>query len=153
MAFVDEVKINAQAGKGGDGVVRWLRTKETARGGPAGGDGGRGGNVVLLGVRDLAALANYKYEKDFRAQEGQAGANELRHGANGEDVVLKVPVGIVAKLENGEELEIKEEGERIIAFKGGNGGLGNNHFKSSTNQNPFQQTNGKPGQGGDIFFT
>ena len=154
MAFVDEVQIRAQAGKGGDGVIRWLRNKETAKGGPSGGDGGRGGAVVLVGVRDLAALSTYKFEKDFRAQDGQAGANELRHGANGEDVELKVPVGTIAKIvETGEEFEVREEGERLVIFKGGNGGLGNSHFKGATNQNPFQQTNGRPGQGGDIFLT
>jgi GTP-binding protein len=154
MAFVDEVKIHAEAGKGGDGVVRWLRTKETARGGPSGGDGGRGGSVILEGVRDLAALGNYRYEKKFKAENGEAGANELRHGADGADIVLKVPVGTVAEVEeSGEEYEITEEGERIIVFKGGGGGKGNARFKSSTNQNPFEQTDGKPGEGGDIFLT
>ncbi|HVW82881.1 MAG TPA: GTPase ObgE [Candidatus Paceibacterota bacterium] len=153
MAFVDEVKIHAQAGKGGDGVVRWLRTKETARGGPSGGDGGRGGSVILEGVRDLAALGAYRYEKKFKAEAGQAGANESRHGRDGADAVLKVPVGTVARTENGEELEIKEAGERLIVFKGGRGGKGNIHFKSSTNQNPWEQTDGTPGEGGDIFLT
>jgi GTP-binding protein len=153
MAFVDEVKIHAQAGRGGDGVIRWLRTKETARGGPSGGDGGRGGSVILEGVRDLEALGNYRYEKKFKATAGQAGANESRHGKDGEDAVLKVPVGTVARLPSGEEFEIKEAGERLIVFKGGRGGKGNIHFKSSTNQNPFQQTDGTPGEGGDIFLT
>lgn len=153
MAFVDEVTIRAQAGKGGDGVIRWLRNKETARGGPSGGDGGRGGDVVLLGVRDLAVLANYKYEKDFAAELGVAGGNEVQHGKNGKDVVLKVPVGTVAKVvETGEEFEINAEGP-VVIFKGGNGGLGNTHLKGPTNQNPFQQTNGKPGEGGDILLT
>jgi GTP-binding protein len=154
MAFVDEVTIKAKAGDGGHGVIRWLRNKETAKGGPSGGDGGRGGDVVLLGVRDLAALANYKYEKDFAAEAGQAGANELQHGKNGKDVILKVPVGTVARVvETGEEFEIKSEGEEIAIFKGGGGGMGNARFKGATNQNPFQQTNGRPGKGGDIVLT
>ncbi len=72
MAFVDEVRIHAESGKGGDGVIRWLRTKESARGGPSGGDGGRGGDVILVGVRDLAALAHYRYEKKFHAEDGEA---------------------------------------------------------------------------------
>ncbi|MGH7175254.1 MAG: GTPase ObgE [Minisyncoccia bacterium] len=153
MAFVDEVRIHAQAGKGGDGVVRWLRTKETARGGPAGGDGGKGGDVVLLGVRDLEALGNYRYEKELKAEHGEAGGNELRHGSNGADIVLKVPVGTSAKTESGEELEISIEGEPVIIFKGGWGGKGNARFKGATNQNPFQQTDGKSGEGGDIFLS
>src|SRR3990167_476164 len=154
MAFVDEVKIYAAAGKGGDGVIRWLRTKQTARGGPSGGDGGRGGDVVLLGVRDLAALAHYRYEKKFHAEDGGAGKGELKHGKNGDDAILKVPVGTLARVaETGEEYEITREGERIIFFRGGRGGLGNARFKSSTNQNPFQQTLGRSGKGGDIEFT
>lgn len=154
MAFVDEAKIYAAAGKGGDGVIRWLRTKETARGGPSGGDGGRGGDVVLVGVRDLAALAHYRYEKKFHAEDGEAGKGELKHGANGADVLLKVPVGTFARIiETGEEYEITKEDERIVLFRGGRGGLGNARFKSSTNQNPFQQTVGKESKGGDIELT
>lgn len=153
MAFVDEVTIKAKAGDGGHGVIRWLRNKETAKGGPSGGDGGRGGDVILLGVRDLAALAGYKYEKDFAAEAGQAGANELQHGKNGKDIILRVPVGTVARTEDGEEVEITHEGQEVAIFKGGGGGMGNARFKGPTNQNPFQQTNGKPGKGGDITFT
>src|SRR3989344_5198732 len=96
MAFVDDVKIYASAGKGGDGVIRWLRNKETARGGPAGGDGGRGGDVVLLAVHDLATLSRYRFEKSFRAKNGEAGSNDNCHGADGEALVLPVPVGTVA---------------------------------------------------------
>jgi len=154
MAFVDEARMHARSGKGGDGVIRWLRTKQTARGGPSGGDGGRGGDVVLLGVRDLAALAHYRYEKKFHAEDGGAGKGELKHGKNGDDAILKVPVGTLARVtETDEEYEITREGERIILFRGGRGGLGNARFKSSTNQNPFQQTLGRSGKGGDIEFT
>ncbi len=168
MAFVDEVKIYAESGKGGDGVIRWLRTKESARGGPSGGDGGKGGDVILVGVRDLAALAQYRYEKKFHAENGEAGKGELKHGKNGEDVLLKVPVGTLVRVfqtglrhagagsglaEAGDEYEISKEDERIVLFRGGYGGLGNARFKSSTNQNPFQQTVGKKGKGGDIELT
>lgn len=154
MAFVDEVKIHAQAGKGGDGVIRWLRTKESARGGPSGGDGGRGGDVVLQGVRDLSALAHYRYEKKFRAENGGAGKNELKQGAAGAEVLLKVPIGTFARVvETGEEYEITKEDERTVLFRGGKGGLGNARFRSSTNQNPFQQTSGKEGKGGTIELT
>jgi GTP-binding protein len=154
MAFVDEVKIYAESGKGGDGVIRWLRTKDNARGGPSGGDGGKGGDVVLIGVRDLAALSQYRYEKKFHGENGEAGKGELKHGANGAEIFIKVPIGTVARVSGtGEEYEIIKEDEHIVLFRGGRGGLGNAHFKSSTNQNPFQQTFGKPGKGGDIELT
>ncbi len=154
MAFVDEVRIHASAGKGGDGVIRWLRNKETARGGPSGGDGGRGGDVIAIGVRDLAVLSNYRYEKEFRAENGEDGAGQLKHGKNGSSVILKVPVGTVARIiETGATYEITNEGEEVVIFKGGSGGKGNARFKGATNQNPFQQTMGKPAQGGDIDLT
>jgi len=154
MSFVDEATIHAESGKGGDGVVRWLRTKETARGGPSGGDGGKGGDIVLIGVRDISALSHYKYEKKFHAQDGGAGKGELKHGANGADTILKVPVGTVARIDNSkEEYEITKEDEQIVLFRGGKGGLGNARFKSSTHQNPFERTEGKKGKGGDIQLT
>src|SRR3989344_5389090 len=104
MAFVDEARIYAESGKGGDGVIRWLRTKETARGGPSGGDGGRGGDVILVGVRDLAALAQFRFEKKFLAENGEAGKGELKNGAHGADALIKVPVGTVARVvETGDE--------------------------------------------------
>jgi len=154
MAFVDEITIHASAGRGGDGVVRWAHTKEKAHGGPSGGDGGKGGNVVLAGVRDYEALAHYRYEKKFNAENGGEGKSDLKHGANGKDVILRVPIGTLARvITTGDEYEITEEDQRIVVFKGGFGGKGNARFKSSTNQNPFQQTKGKEGKGGDIELT
>ena len=154
MALVDEVRIQAQAGNGGNGVVRWLSTRGRAHGGPAGGDGGRGGDVLLEGVRDLSALNFYRYEKGFHAENGKPGESELRHGAKGASIVLRVPVGTIARVPSMEAMyEILHEGEQALVFKGGDGGKGNARFKGSTNQNPFKQTNGKPGQGGDIEFT
>lgn len=154
MAFVDHVVITAASGKGGDGVVRWLRTRENAKGGPAGGDGGTGGDVVLVGVRDLAALARYRFEKKFNAEPGETGKGELKKGSNGADAIVAVPVGTIARvIETGEEYEITKEGERIVLFKGGRGGLGNARFKSSTHQNPFEQKPGKAGKGGEIELT
>jgi GTP-binding protein len=154
MAFVDDVRIQVASGKGGNGVVRWSRTKTNAHGGPCGGNGGRGGDVVLVGMRDLSALKNYRYEKKFIAENGEAGQAELKNGANGADAILQVPIGTVAHcIDTGEEYEITKEGERIVLYRGGHGGLGNARFKSSTNQNPFEQTNGKEGKGGDIQFT
>lgn len=154
MAFVDHITIHAMSGRGGNGVVRWAHTKEKARGGPDGGDGGRGGDVILEGVRDIAALSHYRYEKKFHAENGEEGKGALKHGANGADCILKVPVGTVARvIATNEEHEITKEGERITLFRGGKGGLGNARFKSSTNQNPFQQTSGREGKGGDIELT
>lgn len=154
MALTDEVRIHAQAGHGGPGVTRWLHSKETARGGPNGGDGGRGGDIVLEGVRDLAALASYRFTKKFRGENGKPGGSQNKHGSDAPPIVLKVPVGTVAKVSTtGETFEILKEGDRIIIFKGGPGGWGNAHYKSSTNQNPFKATPGKPGGVGDIEIT
>lgn len=154
MALVDQVTIQVASGRGGNGVVRWARTKTNAKGGPCGGNGGRGGDVILAGVRDLSALKNYRYEKKFIAEDGVAGQGEMKNGANGADAIMEVPIGTVARLiDTGEEYEITKEGERIVLFRGGRGGLGNAYFKSSTNQNPFEQTNGKQEKGGDIEFT
>ncbi len=154
MAFVDEVTIHAEAGKGGDGVVRWLHAYGKEKGGPAGGDGGKGGDVIIEAVRDLAALAQYRFEKRFRAEPGAAGENDMRTGKDGADAVLKVPVGTLARIMGtGVEHELLREGEQVIIFSGGRGGKGNARFKSSTHQNPFEQTNGAPGEGGDIRFS
>lgn len=154
MAFVDEIRIHAQAGHGGPGVVRWSHTKEKAKNGPSGGDGGRGGDIVMEGVRDLAALATYRYTKKFRAENGKPGGSDNKHGADGAPTVLRVPVGTVARImTTGEEYEIMEEGQSIVLFKGGPGGYGNAHFKSSTNQNPMQAKEGKKGGVGDIHIT
>lgn len=154
MAFVDDITIYAQAGRGGDGVVRWLHMKGKEKGGPSGGDGGWGGDVVVEGVRDLAALSNFQFEKKFRAEDGQNGDNNNMHGRNGKDAVVKVPVGTVVKNETTKEtFEIMEEGERLTIFRGGKGGLGNARFKGPTNQNPMDSTTGRTGQSGDIRLT
>jgi GTPase len=154
MAFIDELRIHAQAGHGGPGVVRWLHIKGTEKGGPAGGDGGKGGDIVLEGVRDLGALATYRFTKKFRAENGKPGGSNNKHGADGLPTVLRVPVGTVARISTTrEEFEILSEGQRIHIFKGGPGGFGNAHFKSSTNQNPMAKKEGKKGQVGDIEIT
>lgn len=154
MAFIDEIRIHAQAGHGGPGVTRWLHVKGTEKGGPAGGDGGRGGDIVIEGVRDLAALATYRFTKKFRGENGKPGGSNNKHGADGVPTVLKVPVGTVAKIvTTKEEFEVLKEGDRIVLFKGGPGGYGNAHFKSSTNQNPMEAKEGKKGQVGDIEIT
>ena len=102
MAFIDQVTIQVASGRGGNGVIRWLRTKESARGGPCGGNGGRGGDVVLVGMRDLSALARYRYEKKFHAENGEEGKGEMKNGANGAEMRLLVPVGTVARIAEAE---------------------------------------------------
>ncbi len=147
MAFVDSVTIKASAGRGGHGIVRWTREKGRPRGGPCGGDGGRGGDIIIEGVRDLGALATYRYTKSFIAENGGSGGYNNKHGANGKSVVLRVPIGSLASIANTDKtFEILKEGQRITLLSGGNGGLGNAFFKSSTNQNPDSCTLGKKGE-------
>lgn len=147
--FVDELTIKAKAGNGGDGVVRWRQEKFVDRGGPAGGDGGRGGDVYMRAVRDLGLLAKYTGSKDFVAQNGAAGEKRSRHGKNGEDIVIDVPVGsTVTEIERERTYTFMEEGETHRILKGGNGGLGNEHFKSSINRSPEESTMGKKGEKG-----
>jgi GTPase len=151
MAFIDELHIHATAGHGGAGVVRWLHLKGKERAGPAGGDGGRGGDIILEGVRDLAALAQYRYSKKFRAENGESGGNNNCHGKDGEHIVLKIPVGSLATITTtGEVFEILEHGQREVIMRGGVGGYGNAHFKGSINQNPEQTTPGRAGDVGDV---
>ncbi|MDQ5901606.1 MAG: GTPase [Patescibacteria group bacterium] len=153
MALVDELKIYAKAGDGGDGVVRWLREKSKPWSGPAGGNGGKGGDVYLKGVRDASILADYVHDTNFKAENGEAGAKNSREGANGEDLYIKVPVGsLVTNLDTGEQYDVDEDGKEILILKGARGGLGNEHFKSSTNTTPYESTPGKHGQDGNFFI-
>ena len=154
MAFVDEMRVHAVAGHGGSGVVRWLRMKGLEKGGPAGGDGGRGGDIIVESVRDLAALAAYRYTKRIKAENGGAGEGVDRHGADGAPVVLRLPVGSTVRVSStGDTFDLLKEGERIVVLKGGPGGYGNAHYKGPTNQNPMQTSPGKNGQTGDIHIT
>ena len=152
MAFVDELKIYAKAGTGGDGVVRWRQDKFEDRGGPAGGDGGRGGDVYLEGVKDSDLLARYTHDTRFIAPNGEAGAKKKMSGQDGEDLYIKLPVGsLVKNLDTDDEYELTEEGQKILILKGGKGGLGNEHFKSSVNTTPYESTPGKPGENASLF--
>ncbi|MBP9711481.1 MAG: GTPase ObgE [Candidatus Pacebacteria bacterium] len=147
MAFIDEMKIEAQAGQGGNGVVRWRQEKFVPKGGPSGGDGGRGGNFYVHAVRDVHVLSKYKAKKSFAAGKGEDGGNKSLHGANGEDFVLDLPIGsIITNLDTDETWTLTEEGEKIMVLKGGYGGFGNEHFKSSVNTTPQEW---KPGQEGE----
>ncbi|MEO9258647.1 MAG: GTPase ObgE [Crocinitomicaceae bacterium] len=143
--FVDYVKIHCKSGKGGAGSSHFRREKYIPKGGPDGGDGGRGGHVYLRGNKQLWTLLPLKYKKHIKAGHGVSGSGALKTGAEGKDVFIDVPLGTIAKDgETGEFLfEITEEGESKILMQGGQGGLGNNHFKSSTFQTPrFAQPGG-----------
>lgn len=151
MAFVDELIIAAQAGKGGDGVVRWLHTKGKEYSGPSGGNGGNGGDVYIRGVRDMNLLARYRGEKKFAAQDGQDGGNENRGGKGGEDFVIDLPVGSVIRNTNtGEVFELIEDQEKKMILKGGRGGAGNAVFKSSVNRSPMESTPGARGEEAEL---
>jgi GTPase len=148
MKFLDEAKVYIQSGAGGNGCVSFRREKFIEFGGPNGGDGGRGGDVVVEAVNGLNTLIDYRYQQHFKAQRGGNGMGQDRHGANGRDAVLKVPVGTQVYEEDGETLlaDLTEVGQRIVLLRGGNGGFGNAHFKSSTNQAPRHANPGQPNE-------
>lgn len=146
--FVDYVKICCRSGKGGAGSAHLHRDKHTAKGGPDGGDGGRGGHIVVRGNAQLWTLLHLKYRKHIIAEDGQYGSSALKTGATGKDQILEVPLGTIAKnAETGEVyFEITKDGEERVLTPGGRGGLGNWHFKSSTMQTPRFAQPGEPGQ-------
>lgn len=136
--FVDYVKMFLASGNGGNGSMHLHREKYVPKGGPDGGDGGRGGHIILRGNPQYWTLIHLKYKKHIRAEEGESGSGSLRHGRNGKDIYLDVPLGTVAKDAETREVlfEITEPGEEKIIVRGGRGGLGNANFKTSTNQTP-----------------
>jgi GTP-binding protein len=146
--FVDYVRIFCASGNGGKGSMHLRREKFIPKGGPDGGDGGRGGHVILRGNSQYWTLIHLKYRKHIRAEHGGAGSGALRHGADGEDIILDVPLGTVAKVSDTQEVlfEITKEGEEITLVQGGRGGKGNAFFKSSTNQTPRYSQPGEEGQ-------
>ena len=148
MKFLDEAKVYIASGAGGNGCVSFRREKFIEFGGPNGGDGGRGGDVVVEAVTGLNTLIDYRYQQHFKAQRGGNGMGKDRAGANGKDVVLKVPVGTQVYEEDGETLlaDLTEIGQQVTIAEGGNGGFGNAHFKSSTNRAPRHANPGQPGE-------
>ncbi|MBO8445503.1 MAG: GTPase ObgE [Bacteroidetes bacterium] len=148
--FIDYVKIFCASGNGGAGSMHLRREKYIPKGGPDGGDGGRGGHIILRANPQFWTLIHLKYRKHIKAEHGGAGSGQLCKGKNGEDIYLDVPLGTVAKdAETGEVLfELVEPGEERILVRGGRGGLGNNNFKSATNQTPRYAQPGEPGQEG-----
>ena len=150
--FYDEVRISAKAGNGGDGIISFRREKYVPKGGPNGGDGGRGGDVILEGDRNVGDLRTFHFKPQWKAKNGQPGMGRDKHGRNGEHLVMKVPLGTVIIDQDSEKtvVEILKQGQEFLLLQGGAGGLGNRHFKSSTNRVPRQCTPGKPGGEADF---
>ncbi len=147
MQFIDEVKIHVSAGNGGNGAVSFRREKFIPRGGPDGGDGGRGGNIILKCTRDLNTLIDYRYQQHFKAKNGVAGMGRRKNGAGGDDIVLKVPLGTQIFDDNQRLIiDLAYHDQEFMIAKGGRGGLGNDNFKSSTNQAPEYAQKGEAGQ-------
>ena len=148
MKFLDQAKIYVKAGDGGAGCVSFRREKFIEFGGPNGGDGGRGGDVVIECVQGLNTLIDFRFQQHFKAKIGEHGMGKDRHGANGPPIVLKVPPGTQVFDEDGETLvaDLTEPGQRFVLCKGGNGGFGNAYFKTSTNQAPRHANPGLPGE-------
>lgn len=153
MAFIDEVEFHVKAGKGGNGVERWLHEKGKEFMGPAGGNGGKGGDVYVEAVRDIGILAGYRNIKLFEAENGGDGSKKSMDGRDGDDLVIKLPIGsVVYNKDTEQSFELLKEGDRVLILKGGRYGLGNEHFKGSTNQRPKQTTDGRIGEEADFHI-
>jgi len=152
MKFIDEAKIQVHAGKGGDGSAAFRREKFVPRGGPSGGDGGRGGSVWAIADRNINTLVDYRFARIHRAEDGDIGRGADKYGRGGEDIVLRMPVGtLIRDAEAGSLLaDLSKDGQRALLAKGGRGGLGNLHFKSSINRAPRQFTRGEPGENREL---
>ncbi len=152
--FVDYVKIYCLSGNGGAGSVHFRREKYIPKGGPDGGDGGKGGDIIMVGNAQMWTLLHLRFERHLRAGHGGPGGGQRSTGADGEDIIIEVPLGTVAKDAETDEVigEIMEDGERIVLLKGGRGGQGNDHYKSATNQAPRYAQPGEEGREATIVF-
>ena len=148
MKFLDQAKIYVRSGAGGNGCVSFRREKFIEFGGPNGGNGGKGGDVIVLCVDNLNTLIDYRYQQHFFAKDGQAGMGRDRSGANGSDMIIKVPPGteVIAEDQDTVLAELINPGDQAVLAKGGNGGFGNAHFKTSTNRAPRHANPGQPGE-------
>jgi len=145
--FIDELAVHVKAGKGGDGAVLWLHEKGKEFSGPAGGNGGNGGDVLVRAVRDIGILSEYRHVKEFIAGDGDGGQRNSRHGKDGKDLIINLPVGsVVTNCETRRMVSLLEEGQLEKILQGGKGGLGNEYFKSSRNTRPTEFTPGKLGE-------
>ncbi len=152
--FTDYVKIIAKAGKGGDGAVSFRREKYVAAGGPDGGDGGKGGSIYFEVDPDANTLINFRYDKKFKAENGNNGEGANRYGKSGEDLTIKVPIGTIIKdAENGKVLaDLSEKGQRVLVLSGGRGGKGNSHFATATRQAPHFSQEGEKGEEKELIL-
>lgn len=152
--FVDYVRIFCRSGNGGPGSAHFRREKYLPKGGPDGGDGGKGGDIIMLGNAQLWTLLHLRYTRHLKAGNGAAGGAQRSTGASGKDILIEVPLGTIAKdRETGEMLgEVTEDGQKLVLLKGGRGGLGNDHFKTSTNQAPKYAQPGESGIEASIVF-
>src|SRR3979409_945707 len=148
MQFLDQCKIYLKSGDGGRGAMSFRREKFIEFGGPNGGDGGKGGDVIAVAGNGLNTLIDYRYQQHFKAKSGRGGMGKDRHGASGDDMVMKVPAGTQIYQEDGETLiaDLANVGESAVLARGGNGGFGNARFKTSTNRAPRHANPGQPGE-------
>jgi GTP-binding protein len=151
--FVDQVKITVQAGNGGDGCSSFRREKFIPKGGPDGGDGGKGGDVVFRAVGNLSTLLDLRYQQLYRAEHGKPGSGQLKTGKSGKDCIIQVPVGTVVRDHETRHVlvDLAEDSQEFVIARGGRGGLGNEHFKSSTNRAPRRADPGEPGKHRVLF--
>lgn len=150
--FIDEIKFYAKSGRGGDGVVRWRHEKYIDKGGPNGGDGGRGGDIYAVAVQDINLLSKYQNKKEFSGNAGFPGEGGSRKGKDGLDLIIELPVGaIITNRESGGSVSLDRAGQKELLLRGGPGGFGNEHFKSSTNTTPTEATKGKIGEQGNFY--
>lgn len=153
MAFIDDLSFHIKAGNGGSGVVRWLHERGKELAGPSGGNGGNGGDVYVVAIRDLGILEKYRNVKEFTSERGQDGMKNSMHGGNGKDLIIELPIGsVITDSRTKRKYNLLNDGEKILLLKGGRGGLGNEHFKSSTNISPTQFTPGREGEEADFHI-
>lgn len=152
MSFVDKVRVTVMAGAGGNGKLSFRREKFISKGGPDGGDGGNGGNVVLCASRNQNTLAAFRYQKELKAEPGKPGDKSRKHGRSGKDLIVAVPVGTVAMLDDEVVADLIEDGQKAVVAKGGKGGFGNAHFVSSRRQAPTFAEKGEPGEEFDLLL-
>ena len=151
--FIDELTLHLKAGRGGDGVVRWRHEKGKDHAGPSGGNGGKGGDVYAVAVRDIGILSAYRNVGGFEAGRGEDGAKNTKQGGMGRDVLIKLPVGSrLTNLVTGYSIELLTDTEKVLLLRGGRGGLGNEHFKGSINIRPKQSTPGVEGEEADFHI-
>ncbi len=152
--FIDFAQIEISSGKGGNGAVTFRREKYVPKGGPSGGDGGNGGNVIIKASSNLHTLLDFRYKKKYTAGDGEPGGSSLKDGKNGKDIIVRVPVGTIIKDSATEEIlvDLDSDGNEVILARGGKGGKGNSKFATSTNQTPRFAEDGKPGENKKIIL-